>query len=151
MNIFDICNYIIHLANSQIDEDFSYMSEWVTHLKLQKILYFTQATYLSCLNKIAFNEKILAYKYWPVIEEVYQEYKKEKNKPLDTVTWYDSTNISLDDKKILDFVWEYFWRYTAYELVNMTHAHSPRKETDHNKEISTQSMKEFYNWRITLS
>ncbi|WP_427814407.1 Panacea domain-containing protein [Enterococcus sp. 22-H-5-01] len=47
----------------------------ITNLKLQKLIYFAYATYLNISGKKLFPEKIVAYKYGPVVEEVYQLYK----------------------------------------------------------------------------
>lgn len=53
----------------------------MTHLKLQKLLYFAYATYLEDFKKRLFSDPIVSFKYGPVIEEVYHQYKcygKEK-------------------------------------------------------------------------
>lgn len=48
----------------------------MSHLKLQKIVYLVYAEYLVKYKKPLFNEKIVAYRYGPVIEELYQEFKE---------------------------------------------------------------------------
>ena len=48
----------------------------MTHLKLQKILYLIYADYLEKYGVSLFKENIVAYRYGPVIEEVYKMYKK---------------------------------------------------------------------------
>lgn len=56
----DIANYFINLSLEQkIDDD---LPEGITHLKLQKILYFAQAAYLSLYDKPLFEEEIYAWK-----------------------------------------------------------------------------------------
>jgi len=47
----------------------------ITNLKLQKLIYFAYATHLKNTGKKLFEERIIAYKYGPVVEEVYQLYK----------------------------------------------------------------------------
>lgn len=45
-----------------------------THLKLEKLLYMCYANYLCEANDKLFNDYIYAYKYGPVISEVYKRY-----------------------------------------------------------------------------
>ena len=47
-----------------------------THLKLQKLVYMCYAEYLCGENENLFNDKIYAYRLGPVIESVYEKYKK---------------------------------------------------------------------------
>lgn len=46
-----------------------------THLKLQKLTYLCYADYLYYKNKKLFKDKIYAYKYGPVVNSVYKEFK----------------------------------------------------------------------------
>ena len=43
----------------------------VTNTKLQKLLYFVQGVYLAKHNKKAFEDNIIAWKYGPVIKDIY--------------------------------------------------------------------------------
>ncbi|MDT2861306.1 Panacea domain-containing protein [Lactococcus lactis] len=47
----------------------------MSNLKLQKMVYLVYADYLVKTGKPLFDEKILAYKFGPVVKEVYDEYK----------------------------------------------------------------------------
>lgn len=53
-----------------------------THLKLQKLVYFCYADYMIKKNEKLFEDKIYAYKYGPVIESVYNKYKKTNSQIL---------------------------------------------------------------------
>lgn len=57
-----------------------------SHLQIQKLVYLAYKTYLFKYNKSLFEEKIIAYQYGPVVEEVYQKFKR-----------YGSENITIDD------------------------------------------------------
>ena len=149
-SVFDVANYIIKLANEQKDEDFNNLSEWITHLKLQKLLYFTQATFLACLDKLAFNDPIVAFKYWPVVEAIYKKYSPCWRNFLDVEVGRDENILSEDDRKAIKRVWEIYWGYSSSRLVEMTHSHNPRKHTSQSSEIDTKSIKNFYQWKISL-
>lgn len=47
-----------------------------TQLKLQKLVYMCFADYLCNTGKRLFTDRIVAYKYGPVVEEVYKRYRK---------------------------------------------------------------------------
>ncbi|MBQ2407499.1 MAG: DUF4065 domain-containing protein [Lachnospiraceae bacterium] len=50
-----------------------------THLELEKLVYMCYADYLCATHKKLFKDKIYAFRYGPVIESVYEEYKGMKD------------------------------------------------------------------------
>lgn len=66
-NVLDISRYII---NKSIE-----MGNPINNLKLQKLLYYTQAEFLVRKGEPAFKEEIVAWKYGPVVVEAYEEFK----------------------------------------------------------------------------
>ena len=66
-----------------------------TQLKLQKLVYLCFADYLCDTGKILFTDKIFAFKYGPVVDTVYERYKKYGYKPIEEETGdIDSKNIA---------------------------------------------------------
>jgi uncharacterized phage-associated protein len=55
----------------------------VSHLKLQKLLYFAYAEYLLKTSKKLFEEPIVAFKYGPVVESVFYQYKSHGSSIID--------------------------------------------------------------------
>lgn len=43
---------------------------YISHLQIQKLVYLAYKSYLFKYNESLFEEKILAYQYGPVVEEV---------------------------------------------------------------------------------
>ena len=120
-----------------------YDADLISNLKLQKLLYYAQGCYLALRNRPLFNEKILAWKHGPAINEVYQEYKMNKSNGIpynDTYTEY----IDSDTEEILKQVYEAFGQYSAWGLRNMTHAETPWIETEQSEEIKTESIKKYF-------
>lgn len=142
-----IASYFIYKANEkEIDK---WLTEWISHLKLQKVLYFAQVTFLCIKWKSLFKEKILAWKYWPVVEEIYNIYsrsRKKWNTPLlkKDATMIDFEKISSLDAELLDKIWDEFGKYSAMELVDITHAHKPWKETPSWDIITKETLKDYY-------
>ncbi len=108
-----------------------------THLKLEKLVYMCYADYLCETQSKLFEDKIFAYRLGPVIESVYEKYKKSGLDCLeveDDTFMYDETTkkmpsrsriLSAEDglKKLIsiDKTLEKYSKYSASELVDMTH------------------------------
>ncbi len=139
-----IAKFFINKASEEIIGE-NGEKEGITNLKLQKILYFAQAYFLtSQMKKALFSEKIEAWKYGPVIPSVYHEFKSNGNKPI--VETYD-LNIDSDDEELLNEVWGIFGQYSAGHLVDMTHSHKPWKEAfakGENTVIPVKSIQDYY-------
>ncbi|MFB0828009.1 Panacea domain-containing protein [Brevibacillus laterosporus] len=113
----------------------------VSHLKLQKILYYAYATYLLSTGEKLFKEPIVAYKYGPVVEEIYQKYKGYGSFEIDQkedrtfVIYRDeftftpsymriiSSRHGITAAKVIVDVLEKYLPYSPSELVDKTHAH----------------------------
>ncbi len=69
-NVIDVCRHVINYSN---EHDYG-----VSNLKLQKLLYFIQAYFLTNKkdNTPCFDEKIEAWDFGPVVPEAYHEYKQ---------------------------------------------------------------------------
>lgn len=106
----------------------------LTLLKLIKLCYIAQGTYIWKTKMCLFNERCEAWKYGPVIPEIYAEFKHYGTEEVKAQGGYSKgldsegnpiyLSINEDDietKKILDFVWENFKKYTAFELSGWTH------------------------------
>ncbi len=138
-----IAVFYVNYANKQfIDEG---IAEGITNLKLQKILYFAQAASLALDHKPIFNDDIEAWKFGPVVPTVYHQYKEFGNQPLESVT----SSIDLDEATItlLKSVWDIFGKFSAAELVNITHNHLPWREAFYSntaKTIISQAVLEEY-------
>lgn len=149
-DLMSVANYFIYLAQkNEIDEG---VSEGITHLKLQKILYFAQAAYLSLYDEELFVEDFQAWKYGPVIEELYHSFKQYANAALPLPTNYQP-EIDKKKKEFLEGIWELFSKYSVGELINITHNHQPWKiafEKGINFTIEKQWLKDYYKNIFTL-
>lgn len=139
----NVAKYLIYLASQAFVGD-NKEHEGITNLKLQKVLYFAQAYYLSKLGKPLFSDKIEAWEYGPVVPSIYHKFKSEGSNPI--ICEKDRSSISDEDKEILKRVWGTFGGYSASKLVDIAHAHAPWKEASEtpSKIISHKSIKEYY-------
>lgn len=134
--------------------------EPMTNLKLQKMVYFVYADYLTRTANRLFDEKIIAYPYGPVIKEIYNEYKSNGCSLITDEC--NERKIILDDiktpmvlSKILKSEFEEevlksinstvrtFGKMTASQLVDITHREgSPWSKTPNRFEITDELIKE---------
>lgn len=103
----------------------------ITHLKLQKLLYYAQAWYMVLTENesepILFEERIEAWTHGPVVREIYNKYRD---------MGYDSLPIPDDDivldeetEEILKEVMRVYGKYEAKYLEELTHQEDPWKIT----------------------
>lgn len=138
----NVANYLIFLASQENQEK---EREGITHLKLQKVLYLSQAYYLAKLGRALFGEKLEAWELGPVVPEIYRRLKHYSNQPI--IIEKDKSTLAEEDKEILKKVWSTFGGYSASRLVEIVHAHAPWREasTSTNKIISHKAMKDYYS------
>ncbi len=159
-NALDIATWFIYKTNSEkkekqmVNDDFD-IYEGITHLKLQKLLYFAQGITLATLEKPLFNEKIVAWEHGPVIKEVYDVYHKYGKKELKTGSTNEKDRIvsqienDNDVAKTLNFVYDNFAIYTAWQLRDMTHEEGTPwdvtvKDKGLNNEIDKDLIKKYF-------
>jgi uncharacterized phage-associated protein len=102
----------------------------VDNLKLQKLLYYSQAVNLVLRDKAPlFSEPIEAWDYGPVVPPVYRKYKEyglDILPPLDESVTID---LSSDEIETVSLVLGYYGEMSSLELVNKTHQELPWKQS----------------------
>lgn len=110
----------------------------ITHLKLQKLLYYAYAEYLLKTGKKLFKEPIVAFKYGPVVEEVFHKHRHYGSSNIDYIedeVFLISKNVSLPASVVrvisseggieaTECILEVLMRYkdcTPSDLVSKTH------------------------------
>ena len=95
--------------------------DWLTNLKLQKLLYYAQGWHLAIFKGPLFPEKIEAWVHGPAIPSVYGRFKRFGWNPItDQVT-----KPEFEHSNLVDEVFEKYARFSAWELEQMTHEESP--------------------------
>ena len=99
----------------------------ITHLKLQKLVYYAQVWSLVLLDKPLFDEDFQAWAHGPVVPSVFDRFKGngwEALPPPQTtcVEFNDATN------DLLTAVFEAYGQHSAKHLEKLTHSESPWRE-----------------------
>jgi uncharacterized phage-associated protein len=157
-NISTIIDYFIYKSNQSWDQ--------LTHLKLQKLIYYTQAWFLANCKKSLFKEDFQAWVHWPVLKSVYMTYRNYKpwnaiNSDINESELFEkiiliSNNLWENILEYLDFIaQDYLW-YTGFMLENMTHQENPWRDARKwlqpddisDNIISKESILKYYSTRI---
>lgn len=119
----------------------------ITPLKLQKLLYFAQAANLAVNDAPLFDDEIQAWNLGPAIYLVYKKFEKYGGSPLPE-SEASEEGIDSDTAVFLVEVWKEFGKFSAKELVEITHRHKPWKDafnpSNPTQIISQEAIKEFY-------
>jgi len=97
-------------------------------LKLQKLLYYAYGWYLAIKDKQLFAEKIGAWRYGPVIQNIYREFASfGSNQITDFGTEFNGNQFiapSVQDAEVSEFlkqIWDTHKGLSGIELSNATH------------------------------
>lgn len=103
--------------------------ERITHLKLQKLVYYAQGAALALHKRTLFNEEIQAWPHGPVCPELYKCFKHIKELPdlqgTERERVWTLFSQNTDSYHVLTGVWQAFGNYSGSKLENMTHQETP--------------------------
>lgn len=139
-----------------------------TQLKLQKLVYLCFADYLCSTGKELFTDAIYAFKYGPVVDTVYEKYKKYGYKPIEDEK--ENINSSVPEmpaksrilfaedgtEKIIsiDTTLKEYGHLTAGQLVDLTHREStpwsktPKVTWPFRSEIKLEIIKQYHKFEM---
>lgn len=105
----------------------------ITHLKLQKLVYIAYGWALAALNVELFSERIEAWRYGPVVPDLWHEFKSYRAGPIgdgrsfdydwgrDRLIFHKVPLRAKGVRRLLRAVWKEYSSYTASRLVVRTH------------------------------
>lgn len=139
-----IADYIISLSHQHGDP--------ITNLKLQKLLYYSQAWHLALYNKPLFDADFEAWVHGPVQPQVYRKYKKYAWTPIPKNPDPNELGLTSHIQKHINEVMAVYGILTAWELERTTHQEMPWIKARHglasdepsNAIISQSDMRQFY-------
>ena len=139
MDAFKIADWFIAHNNAVIKYN---SADAISNLKIQKLLYYAQGCSLATLGKTLFNEDIIAWKHGPVVEEVYQKYHQYGSNGITDIPDYPL--VDQETEKLLINTYNYFAKYSAWELANLTHREDPWRLTPKNCAIPVTLIKNYF-------
>ena len=125
----------------------------ISNLKLQKLLYYSQAWYLAVFKKPLFDEEIEAWVHGPVVPQVFRRYRICR---WDPIPKGDTVGMSQQDTRHIEEIWKVYGKFGAYHLERMTHTDKPWKDTraglppdeSSHRVITKDAMMRYYSLRL---
>ena len=142
----DIGKYFIWLAHET--------GSFISNLKLQKLVYYSQAWHLAVYKEPLFEEDFEAWVHGPVIKKLYNKYKHYQWKLIEEEV--EEPNFPEEVRDFLEEVAEVYFSYNAYDLERMTHLEDPwrsargnlAQDAPSNEIITKESMKNYFEARV---
>lgn len=100
----------------------------LTNKRLQKLLYYAQAWSLVVRESELFPEDIQAWRWGPVVPDVYHSLPGQGANIIQGDAFADSPDLSADEAEFVSRVWEAYKPYSASELSRRTHEETPYKK-----------------------
>lgn len=143
----DIAKWFLSNVDRQSGDD-------ITHLKLQKLIYYSQAWWLANKGEPLFEESFEAWAHGPVVKAVWNEYRDYGWESLPVPKSFPA--LAPEVQNYLKRVYDIYGKYSAKFLEDLTHKEEPwlkargnlSPEARSDSIISTEVMKEFYKNKI---
>ncbi|WP_312637385.1 type II toxin-antitoxin system antitoxin SocA domain-containing protein [Oscillibacter sp.] len=119
-------------------------SEYISNLKIQKLLYYAQGTFLAINDRPLFKDDIVAWKHGPVVESVYREYAYNGSNGIVFDEDFDFNSFAKEENELLTQVYDVFGQYSAWKLRNMTHEETPWIETQQSCVIAKDAITDYF-------
>lgn len=142
----------IQQIQQENDDDYD-VYEGLTHLKIQKLLYYAEGINLAVTGDSLFKEKIYAWPHGPVVKEVYELLHSNGKKEIsfNQQEWetIEKINDNIELYDVLVTTYDSYAGYTAWQLREKSHvAGGPWQVTVDNigmlKEISKDLIKNYF-------
>ena len=140
-SVFRLANYILGKQGP------------MTAMKLQKLLYYSQAWSLVWDEKTIFSKKIKAWANGPIIPEVYQRHKGKFKLEKNFFSSKKKADFTTEQQETIHAVLKGYGNKSAFYLSELTHQEDPWKNARQgikpgersNIEITHASMAEYYS------
>lgn len=140
LTCFDVANYFLSLA----DED---EGDYLSNLKLQKLIYYAQGFHLAMYGKLLLDEPIEAWTHGPVIRKLYNLYSSSGAGPIPKPEEVDFSIFNKRTKDLLNEIYAVFGQYSAWKLRDITHEEPPWREAyeqGENTIIAHDSLQQYF-------
>jgi uncharacterized phage-associated protein len=139
-NVFDVAKYILHKHGS------------MSAMKLQKLVYYSQAWSLVWDEEPLFPEKICAWAMGPVVPDLYDQHRGMFSVAQADFQSARRSDVSTVQRETIDIVLSFYGDKPAQWLSDLTHMERPWKDARKglivgersNREITHAAMAEYY-------
>lgn len=139
-SVFDVSEYILHKLGE------------CTHMKLQKLVFYSQAWSLVWDDAPLYSEPIQAWANGPVVPSLYRELRGKFSVSRSDLPQGDPSKLTDEQKSTIDAVLEHYGDKSSQWLSDLTHMEAPWREARaglpagaaSSAEISPAALAEYY-------
>jgi uncharacterized phage-associated protein len=114
----------------------------VDPMSLEKLIYYAQAIHLALTDEPLFQDEIEAWKWGPVVRDVYTRYAVFGADPITLLE--EEFRLPSQTEAFLSQIVAFFRRHTAFNLSQATHLEAPWHDANPSDTISQSTMKIYY-------
>lgn len=144
----DVANYFLMLAAGGKED----AGEAMTHLKLQKLLYYAQGFNLAIHDRPLFSGLIEAWDHGPVVNSLWSLYQKHGSNPIPPEAAFDAEKaLTPEERELLTDVWNAYGQFSAWRLRDMTHKEPPWRDAykkGENATITHDALKRYFRTQL---
>lgn len=121
--------------------------ELMSHMRLQKMLYYEQGYHLAAFGTPLFEDRVEAWLYGPVVPSVYDVFKRSGRGGLMPLESRPLIQMSEEEENLFENVYRAFEEFSAVGLMNKTHQESPWKDNyqeGKNRVIPVEDIKDYF-------
>lgn len=118
MSIDIFADYLITKPDSEAGDN-------ITHLKLQKLLYYAQGWHLALYGEPLFEEHFEAWAHGPVAPVVYHRFKEYGAAPIPISEALYADEVNEEEAEFLDELWDVYGDFSAKKLKELSHQEAP--------------------------
>jgi len=149
----DVARFLIFLAAAENEPQF------LTHMQLQKLMYYVQGWSLALRGRPMFDGRIEAWAHGPVVRGLYPVFSRFGKEPILPTAVSSPRNLSEHDKEFSRSVWDVYKVFSVPQLRNMTHDDTIWKQARGDcqpaeactTEITLAAMREFFTKKLDYS
>jgi uncharacterized phage-associated protein len=139
LHALDIAEFFV----ASVDRD---SGDVMTHLKLQKLLYYAQGFHLAMQSgQPLFPESLVAWTHGPVVPQVYFKYRLCGRHPIDPPDGFEPNDFPPEVIEIVKEVNSLYGQFTASKLETMTHEEPPWIKTQSRHTISHDLLVHYFS------
>ena len=143
-SVFDVADFTLATGAEQDGGD------PITHLKLQKLLYYFQGFHLAALGPPLFSDSIEAWELGPVVRCIWDKYKAYGSSAIAAPATLNLSAFRGEQISLMGEVYRVYGGFTAWRLSQMTHKEMPWvKARENHRPIDHGDMKKHFKTRLT--
>lgn len=117
----DVAKFLLELAEREDEPD------RLSHLRLQKLLYYTQGWSLALRDKALFKDRIEAWAHGPVVKSLYPTFASYGNGTIPSTDFKFEGELDSEEQELVEAVWDAYKKFSATSLREMSHREQPWK------------------------